>query len=58
MLERDVIMKMPDSTARAEALRKWALPRNGVPLFAQRVYMEFLDETGRVTSRLPDTRRP
>ncbi|HVS60837.1 MAG TPA: hypothetical protein VHE82_09135 [Gemmatimonadaceae bacterium] len=88
--ERDAIMKMPEGVARTEALRVWALPRNGVPLFAPRVYIgrdpvrsavinlsdpngkprlrlmvdslgaasvEFLDETGRVTSRLPDTRR-
>jgi hypothetical protein len=85
--ERDSIMTMPEGAARTEALRVWALPRNGVPLFAPRVYMgrdpaksavinlsdpngkprlrlmvdslgaasvEFLDETGRVTSRLPN----
>ncbi len=37
--ERDSIMKMPEGPARAEALRKWQEPRNGVPLFAQRVYV-------------------
>jgi hypothetical protein len=86
--ERDSIIKaIPDGPARTAALQKWAGPRNGVPLFAPRVYvgrdvskaaivnlsdrngksrirlmvdslgtpsLEFLDETGRVTSRLPD----
>ena len=84
--ERDSIMKQPAGPARDEALRKWAEPRNGVPLYAERVYvgrnvnkaaiinlsdrngkprirmmvdslgtpsLEFLDETGRVVSRLP-----
>jgi hypothetical protein len=37
--ERDSIMKMPAGPAREEALRRWAAPRNGVPLFAQRVYV-------------------
>jgi hypothetical protein len=37
--ERDSIMKMPEGPARAEALRAWQAPRNGVPLFAQRVYV-------------------
>ena len=37
--ERDSIMKIADTVARAAALRKWAEPRNGVPLFAQRVYI-------------------
>ena len=37
--ERDSLRKIPDSTARATALRKWAEPRNGVPLFAPRVYI-------------------
>ena len=37
--ERDSIMKMPEGPARAEALRKWQEPRDGVPLFAQRVYV-------------------
>jgi hypothetical protein len=37
--ERDSIMKLPQGAARAEALRAWALPRNGVPLFVPRVYM-------------------
>jgi hypothetical protein len=88
--ERDSIMKMPDNPARAEALRKWQEPRDGVPLYAQRVYVgrddsksaivnlsdpagrprlrlrvdslgvatvEFLDEAGRVTARLPEGAR-
>jgi hypothetical protein len=37
--ERDSIMKMPDTPARAEALRKWQEPRDGVPLYAPRVYV-------------------
>jgi len=88
--ERDSIRRAhPEGPARTAALQKWAEPRNGVPLFAQRVYvgrdaskaaivnlsdrngktrirlmvdslgtpsLEFLDETGRVTSRLPDAK--
>ena len=86
--ERDSIMKaVPEGPARTAAIQKWAAPRNGVPLVAQRVYvgrdvskaalvnlsdrngktrirmmvdslgapsLEFLDETGKVTSRLPE----
>jgi hypothetical protein len=85
--QRDSIMQIPAGPARDEALRKWAEPRNGVPLNAQRVYvgrdasksavvdlsdrmgrarlrlrvdsvgvasLEFLDEAGQVTSRLPN----
>jgi hypothetical protein len=86
--ERDSIMKaVPEGLARTAAIQKWAAPRNGVPLVAQRVYvgrdvskaalvnlsdrngktrirmmvdslgapsLEFLDETGKVTSRLPE----
>jgi hypothetical protein len=37
--QRDSIDRMTDSTARAEARRRWAAPRNGQPLFAQRVYV-------------------
>jgi len=37
--ERDSIMKIADTAARAVAMRKWAEPRNGQPLFAQRVYI-------------------
>jgi hypothetical protein len=37
--ERDSIMKMPEGPARTAALEKWRQPRNGVPLFAQRVYV-------------------
>jgi hypothetical protein len=88
--ERDSIRKaIPAGPARDAALRKWAAPRNGVPLAAQRVFvgrdqtkaalvnlsdrngktrlrlmvdslgtpsLEFLDETGRVTARLPDAK--
>ena len=88
--ERDSIRNAhPAGPARTAALQKWAEPRNGVPLFAQRVYvgrdtskaavvnlsdpngkprirlmvdslgtpsLEFLDATGRVTSRLPGAR--
>jgi hypothetical protein len=90
VLERDSIMKIADTTARNAALRRWAAPRNGVPLQAQRVFLgrnrakdatlllsdpggrpririavdstgapslEFLDETGRVTSRLPEVKK-
>jgi hypothetical protein len=86
--ERDSIMKaVPEGPARTAAIQKWAAPRNGVPLVAQRVYvgrdvskaalvnlsdrngktrirmmvdslgapsLEFLDEAGKVTSRLPE----
>ena len=84
--ERDSIMKLPDGPARTAALERWRGPRNGVPLFAERVYLgrdtsqtavlklkdpagrdrirlavdslgaprlEFLDEQGNVTRRLP-----
>src|ERR1043166_6821772 len=34
--ERENIMKMTDTVARTAALRRWAGPRNGVPLQAQR----------------------
>ena len=86
VLARDSIMKIADTTRRAAAMREWAAPRNGVPLYAERVYVgrdrgknavvnlsdpqgrprlrmivdslgaprvEFLDEQGRVTSRMP-----
>lgn len=86
VLEKESIDKIKDSTERAEALQRWAAPRNGVPIFAQRVYVgrdpaksalvnlsdpngkvrlrlvvdslgraavEFLDDKGVVTSRLP-----
>jgi hypothetical protein len=36
--ERDSIMKLPEGTVRNEALQKWQQPRNGVPLFAMRLY--------------------
>ena len=88
--ERENIMKMTDTVARTAALRRWAGPRNGVPLQAQRVFLgrnrakaatlllsdpegrtririavdsagapslEFLDEAGRVTSRLPEAKK-
>jgi hypothetical protein len=37
--ERDSIMKIADTVARNAALRRWAAPRNGVPLFARRVFV-------------------
>jgi hypothetical protein len=38
--ERDSINKaVPEDAARNAALQKWAQPRNGVPLFAPRVYV-------------------
>ena len=36
--ERDSIMKLPEGPVRNEALQKWQQPRNGVPLFAMRLY--------------------
>jgi hypothetical protein len=84
--QRDSIMKLPAGAARDEAMRQLQAPRNGVPLYAERVYMgrnasraavlnlsdpngrprlrlmvdslgvpslQFLDEQGRVTARLP-----
>jgi hypothetical protein len=86
VLERDSIQKITDTTARRQAMERWAGPRNGVPIVAQRVYVgrdparnalvnlsdpngkvrlrlvvdslgragvEFLDDKGVVTSRLP-----
>lgn len=90
VMERDSIMKMPDSTARTAALQELMGPRDGVPLYAERVYvgrdrtksavvnlsdpqgrsrlrlvvdslgapsLEFLDERGRVTARMPEATR-
>lgn len=37
--ERDSIMKLPEGPVRTEALQKWQQPRNGVPLFAMRLYV-------------------
>jgi hypothetical protein len=38
--ERDSIMKaVPEGPAQTAALQKWAQPRNGVPIVAQRVYV-------------------
>jgi hypothetical protein len=37
--ERDSIMKLPEGAARNEALQRWQQPRNGVPLFATRLYV-------------------
>lgn len=86
VLARDSIMKMTDTVRRAAALRELMGPKNGVPLYAERVYvgrdrsksavvnlsdpqgrprlrmmvdslgvpsLEFLDERGVVTTRLP-----
>lgn len=83
---RDSINQLPDGPAKDAALRRLREPRDGVPLFAQRVYvgrdttraamvvlsdrngqprvrlqvdslgtasLEFLDATGRVTTRFP-----
>ena len=87
--QRDSINRLPAGPARDEALRRWAAPRNGVPLAAERAYigrnrakaavvnlsdfmgrprlrlmvdsagagsLEFLDEQGRVTARVPERR--
>ena len=86
--QRDSIMQMPEGAAREAALRDWAAPRDGVPLYAPRLYvgrdvskaaiveladplgrprarlrvdslgtpsLEFLDEDGGVTMRLPES---
>ena len=37
--ERDSIMKQPAGPAREAALQRWQQPRNGVPLYAERVYV-------------------
>jgi hypothetical protein len=37
--ERDSLMTLPEGPEREEALRGWAGPRDGVPLYAQRVYV-------------------
>ncbi len=37
--ERDSIMSMADTVAREAALRRWAGPRNGVPLAARRLFV-------------------
>ena len=37
--ERDSIMKQPAGPARDSALLRWQQPRNGVPLYAERVYV-------------------
>jgi hypothetical protein len=37
--QRDSIMAITDTVARRAALQRWAGPRNGVPLQAQRVYV-------------------
>ena len=39
VMERDSIMKITDTLARARALARWAAPRNGVPLAARRVFV-------------------
>jgi hypothetical protein len=88
--QRDSIMRMPEGAAREEALRQLMAPRDGVPMYAQRLYvgrdqskaavvdlhdpmgrprirmrvdslgspsLEFLDENGQVTARLPQSGR-
>lgn len=90
VMDRDSIMKITDSTKRMAALGELMGPRDGVPLYAERVYvgrdrsksavvnlsdpqgrsrlrmvvdslgnpsLEFLDEAGRVTARLPEASR-
>lgn len=37
--ERDSLMKLPAGATRDAAIKKWAEPRNGVPLMAQRIYV-------------------
>jgi len=37
--ERDSIMKLPEGASRNAALQRWAAPRNGVPLAAERIYV-------------------
>lgn len=37
--ERDSIMLMPEGPERQQALEEWAAPRDGVPLYARRVYV-------------------
>jgi hypothetical protein len=37
--QRDEILKMPEGAARTEALLEFQAPRDGVPLYAQRVYV-------------------
>jgi len=39
VLERDSIMKIADTVARAAALERWRAPRSGVPLVARRVFI-------------------
>ncbi len=39
VLQRDSIMRMADTVAREAALRRWAGPRNGVPLAARRLFV-------------------
>jgi len=86
VMARDSIMKMTDTVRRTAALRELMGPKNGVPMYAERVYvgrdrsksaivnlsdpqgrprlrmmvdslgtpsLEFLDERGAVTARLP-----
>lgn len=37
--ERDSLLKLPAGATRDAAIKKWAEPRNGVPLMAQRIYV-------------------
>jgi hypothetical protein len=39
VLERDSIMKIADSNARTAAFKRWASPRDGTPLAAQRLFL-------------------
>ena len=39
VVERDSIMKIADTAARAAALGRWRAPRNGLPIVARRVFV-------------------
>lgn len=39
VMARDSIMKVADTVRRAAALREWGAPREGTPLFAQRLFV-------------------
>lgn len=37
--ERDSLMRIADTAVRSAAVRKWASPRNGIPMVAQRLFL-------------------
>lgn len=37
--ERDSILKLPEGAVRNAAMQRWAAPRNGIPLAAERIYV-------------------